>query len=52
VELVYDNWNGLVIGFEPSEKVSHAVLSILLLPKWVTLCFLWGAKLPDPSARP
>ncbi|MFI5309860.1 MAG: hypothetical protein ACHQQ3_01395 [Gemmatimonadales bacterium] len=50
-ELVYDNWNGLVIGFGPSEKASHAVLSIILLPKWVTLCFLYGAKLSDPSER-
>jgi hypothetical protein len=51
VELVYDNWNGLVIGFGPSEKASHAVLSILLLPNWVTLCFLFGATLPDPTGR-
>ncbi len=51
LEMVYDNWNGLVIGFGPSEKASHAVLSIILLPKWVTLCFLFGAKLPDPAGR-
>ena len=49
VEMVYDNWNGLVIGFGPSERPSEAVLSLLLLPEHVTLCFLQGAKLRDPK---
>jgi hypothetical protein len=49
VEMVYDNWNGLVIGFGPTEKPSEAVLSLLLLPEHVTLCFLHGAKLKDPK---
>ena len=48
VELVYDNWNGLVIGFGPTERPSGAILSLLLLPEHVTLCFLNGAKLRDP----
>jgi hypothetical protein len=48
VELVYDNYNGLVIGFGPTERPSEAILSILLQPKWVTLCFLRGVNLPDP----
>ncbi|HQR06193.1 MAG TPA: DUF1801 domain-containing protein [Gemmatales bacterium] len=51
VEMVYDNYNGLVIGFGPTEKASHAVLSILLQPSWVTLCFLIGARLMDPDKR-
>ena len=46
--LVYDNWNGLVIGFSPTERPSDAILSILMLPGHVTLCFLQGAKLRDP----
>ena len=49
VEMVYDNWNGLVIGFSPSERPSDAVLSIVALPDHVTLCFLNGKKLPDPA---
>ena len=49
VEMVYDNWNGLVIGFGPSERPSEAILSLLLLPEHVTLCFLKGAKLRDPK---
>jgi hypothetical protein len=49
VEMVYDNWNGLVIGFGPTEKPSEAILSLLLLPEHVTLCFLNGATLRDPD---
>jgi hypothetical protein len=49
VEMVYDNWNGLVIGFGPTERPSEAILSLLLLPEHVTLCFLNGAALRDPD---
>lgn len=49
VEMVYDNYNWLVIGFGPSERPSEAIFSIVLAPRWVTLCFLHGAKLPDPQ---
>jgi hypothetical protein len=45
---VYDNYNWLVIGFAPSERASEAVFSIVLAPRWVTLCFIHGAKLDDP----
>ena len=47
-ELVYDNYNALVIGFGPTERASDAVLSLALYPRWVTLFFLFGATLPDP----
>jgi hypothetical protein len=46
--MVYDNYNALAIGFGPSDKVSKAVLSLAVFPRWVTLCFLFGAGLPDP----
>jgi hypothetical protein len=49
VEMVYDNWNGLVVGFGPTERASEAVLSIFAAPDHVTLCFLKGKKLPDPG---
>ena len=49
VELVYDNYNALVIGFGPTERVSHAVFSIALYPRWVNLFFLDGVHLPDPE---
>jgi hypothetical protein len=48
VELVYDNYNALVIGFGPSERASEAVYSVALYPRWVSLFFLQGAGLPDP----
>jgi len=48
VELIYDTYNWLVIGFGPTDRPSEAVFSIVLAPRWVTLCFLEGALLPDP----
>ena len=47
-ELVYDNYNFLVIGFSPSERPSDAIFSIAARANVVSLCFLHGAKLPDP----
>jgi len=50
VQLVYDNYNGLVVGFGPTERPSQAVVSILLMPDHVTLCFIDDApSLPDPE---
>jgi hypothetical protein len=46
--LVYDNYNALAIGFGPNEKAGQAVLSLAVMPRWVTLCFLRGVGLPDP----
>jgi hypothetical protein len=51
VEMVYDNYNWLVIGFSPTERPSEAIFSLVLPPGRVTLCFLQGAGLPDPAKR-
>jgi hypothetical protein len=51
VEFVYDNYNALVFGFGPNERPSDAIFSIALYPKHAALCFLQGAKLPDPHKR-
>jgi hypothetical protein len=48
IELVYDNYNALVIGFGPTERAGDALFSVALYPRWVTLFFLRGATLPDP----
>jgi len=49
-QLVYDNYNALVVGFGPSEKTSHAIFSIAMYPRWVNLFFLQdAARLPDPQ---
>jgi len=49
VELVYDNYNALAIGFGPSERASEAIFSIALFPRWVSLFFLQAANLQDPE---
>jgi len=49
IEMVYDNYNALVIGFSPNERPSDALFSIALYPKYVTLFFLQGASLDDPE---
>jgi len=51
VELVYDNYSALVVGFGPSERASEAVYSVVLYPRYLGLCFLYGKKLPDPAKR-
>jgi hypothetical protein len=35
IELVYDNYNGLVVGFGPSMHASEAVLSLAIFPTHV-----------------
>ena len=51
IEMVYDNYNALVFGFSPNERPSDAILSLALFPDHGALCFLQGAKLPDPHKR-
>jgi len=51
IEMVYDNYNFLVVGFCPSMRPSEAIFSIVFTPRWVTLCFLQGKGLPDPEKR-
>ena len=48
LELVYDNYNFFVIGYGPTEKAGDAIFSLAAQAKGLTLCFLQGAKLPDP----
>ncbi len=40
--LVYDNYNALAIGFGPSDKAGQAILSLAVMPRWVTLCLPLG----------
>ncbi|UWZ83773.1 DUF1801 domain-containing protein [Occallatibacter riparius] len=49
LELVYDNYNALAIGYAPGEKTSEAIFSIALYPRWVSLFFLQAKGLPDPD---
>ena len=50
VQMVYDNWNGLVVGYGPNERPSDAIVSIFVAPDHLTLCFINdGPSLPDPD---
>jgi hypothetical protein len=49
IELVYENYNFLVIGYGPSEQASEAIFSLAAHARGLALCFLQGAKLPDPK---
>lgn len=50
-ELVYDNYNFLVIGYGPTRHASDAIVSLAAHPRGVNLCFLQrGPELPDPCA--
>ena len=49
IELVYDNYNALAIGFAPSERASEAIFSVVLYPRWVSFFFLQAKGLRDAS---
>src|SRR5262249_48117669 len=48
-QLVYDNYNFFVIGFGSTERASDAFLSLVADRHGVSICFVYGAKLPDPE---
>ena len=49
IELVYDNYNALAIGFAPGERASEGIFSVAVYPTHILFFFLQGAKLPDPD---
>src|ERR1700722_19786533 len=51
LELVYDNYNALAIGFSPTERAGDGIFSIAPFPPHPSLFFLQGSKLPDPTKR-
>ena len=50
-EMVFDNYNFLVIGYAPNEKSSLAIFSLAAQAMRLSLCFLPGAGLPDPQRQ-
>ncbi len=48
-ELVYDNYNFFVIGYGPTERPSDCIVSLVAGANGVGLCFIHGARLPDPA---
>jgi hypothetical protein len=51
IQLVYDNYNALVIGFCPSERASEGIFSIVLYPRYVSLVFLQAGVRPIPDPK-
>jgi hypothetical protein len=49
VELVYNGYNALALGFCTSERASDCIASIAVYPRNVALSFYHGASLPDPA---
>jgi hypothetical protein len=48
LELVYDNYQFLAIGYSATERASDCLVSLAVSPKGVALSFYYGASLPDP----
>jgi len=48
-ELAYDNYNFFVLGYGPTERPSECIVSMAAGSNGVGLCFIHGAKLPDPD---
>ncbi len=49
-QLVWDNYNFLVVGFSPSDRPSDAPMSLACGRRGVSLCFVKDApSLPDPE---
>ena len=48
-ELVFDNYNFLVIGYCSTERQSDCIVSLAANAKGVTLFFYYGVNLPDPA---
>ena len=49
VELVYDNYNALAMGFGSTERVSDVIVSIAVYARGVNLWFMYGRSLQDPK---
>jgi hypothetical protein len=48
-EMVYDNYQALVIGFCPNDRASDVICSIGVYPRWINVFFFEGDGLPDPE---
>jgi hypothetical protein len=47
-ELAYDNYNFFVLGYGSTERPSDCIVSLAAGANGVGLCFIHGARLPDP----
>ena len=49
IELVYDNYNALAIGYSPTERTSDVYFSLAVYARGMNLYFMYGRSLPDPD---
>lgn len=49
IELVYDNYNALAIGYSPTERTSDCIFSLAVYARGVNLYFMYGRSLADPD---
>ena len=49
IELVYDNYNALAIGYSSTERTSDAIFSLAVYASGVNLYFMYGRSLRDPD---
>jgi hypothetical protein len=49
IELVYDNYNALAIGYSTTERTSDVLFSLAVYARGVNLYFMYGRSLPDPE---
>jgi hypothetical protein len=48
VELIYDNYNALAIGFGSTERAADWIVSLAVYARGVNLYFIYGVALADP----
>ena len=49
IEMVYDNYNALAIGFASSERAADVIVSLAVYARGVNLYFIYGVALADPN---
>jgi len=49
VELVYDGYNALAIGYSTTGRTSDVIVSVAVYSTGVNLYFMYGRSLPDPD---
>jgi hypothetical protein len=49
IELVYDNYNALAIGYSTTERTSDVLFSLAVYARGLNLYFMYGRSLPDPD---
>ena len=49
IELIYDNYNALAIGFGSTERSADWIVSLAVYARGVNLYFIYGVALPDPN---